>query len=115
MKLKHVLLRSAMVLAVAPGMYAIGSKAQSNPKTLTGVISDSMCGATHMIKDKSPAECTRMCVKDGQSYSLLVGKNVYTLTGHQPELDQLAGQTVTVTGKLNGNAFTVESVTPVKK
>jgi hypothetical protein len=115
MKVKNVLLRSAMALAVAPGMYATGSKAQSNPKTLTGVISDSMCGATHMIKDKSPAECTRMCVKDGQSYSLLVGKDMYTLTGHQPELDQLAGQTVTVTGKLNGNTLAVESVTKVKK
>ena len=103
-----------MVLAVVVGIYAIGSKAQANPNTLTGVISDSMCGATHMLKDKSPAECVRICVKDGQSYSLLVGKNVYTLTEHQSELDQLAGQTVTVTGKLNGNTFTVESVTPVR-
>ena len=115
MKVKNVRLRSAMVLAFAAGMYATGSKAQSNPKALTGVISDSMCGATHMVKDKTPAQCTRMCVKDGQSYSLLAGKDAYTLTGHQPQLDQLAGQTVTVTGKLNGNTFTVESVTPVKK
>jgi hypothetical protein len=115
MKAKSVLLRSAMVLAFAAGMYATASKAQSNPKTLTGVISDSMCGATHMIKDKSPAECTRICVKDGQSYSLLVGKAAYTLTGHQAELDRLAGQTVIVTGKLNGNTLTVESVTPAKK
>lgn len=103
-----------MVLAFAAGMYSTGSKAQSNPKTLTGIVSDSMCVATHMLKDKSPAECTRLCVKDGQSYALLVGKNVYTLTGHQRELDQLAGQTVTVTGRLNGNTFEVESVTPVK-
>jgi hypothetical protein len=61
MKVKSVFLRSAMVLlAFAAGMYAIGLEAQSNHKTLTG-----------MIKDKSAAECTRMCVKDGQSYSLL--------------------------------------------
>ena len=104
-----------MVLAFAAGTYSTGSKAQSNLKTLTGVVSDSMCGATHMLKDKIPAECTRLCVKDGQSYALLVGKNVYTLTGHQPELDQLAGQTVTVTGKLSGNTFAVESVAPAKK
>jgi hypothetical protein len=116
MKVKSVFLRSATVLlAFAAGMYAIGLEAQSNHKTLTGVISDSMCGATHMIKDKSAAECTRMCGKDGQSYSLLVGKDVYTLAGHQTDLDQLAGQTVTVTGKLNGNTFVVESVIPVKK
>ncbi len=115
MKVKNVLLRSAMVLAFAAGMYAIGLEAQANHKTLTGVISDSMCGATHMLKDKSPAECTRLCVKDGQSYSLLMGKDMYTLTGHQPELDKFASQTVTVTGTLNGNTFTVDSVTPVKK
>ena len=115
MKVKNAFVRSATVLAFAVGLYAIGLEAQANHKTLTGVISDSMCGATHMLKDKSPADCTRMCVKDGQSYSLLVGKDVYTLSGHQPELDQLAGQTVTVTGKLNGNTLTVESVAPVKK
>jgi hypothetical protein len=115
MKVNDVLLRSATVLAFAAGMYATGSKGQSNPKTLTGVISDSMCGATHMLKDKSATECTRICVKDGQSYSLLVGKDLYALTGHQAELDQLAGQKVTVTGKLNGNTLTVESVTPIKK
>ena len=63
-----------MVLAFAAGMYAIGLEAQANHKTLTGVISDSMCGATHMLKDKSPAECTRLCVKDGQSYSLLMAR-----------------------------------------
>jgi hypothetical protein len=115
MKVKNVFLRSAMVLAFAVGIYAIGLEAQANHKTLTGVISDSMCGATHMLKDKSPAECTRMCVKDGQRYSLLVGKDVCALTGHQLELDKLAGQMVTVTGTLNGNTFTVESVTQGNK
>jgi len=45
----------------------------------------------------------------------LNGKDMYTLTGHQPELDKFASQTVTVTGTLNGNTFTVDSVTPVKK
>ena len=32
-------------------------------KTLTGVVSDSMWGAKHMAKDKSAAECARMCIK----------------------------------------------------
>lgn len=115
MKVKDVFVRSATALAFAVGLYAIGLEAQASHKTLTGVISDSMCGATHMLKDKSPAECTRLCVKDGQSYSLLAGKDMCTSTGHQPELDQLAGQTAIVTGKLNGNTLTVESVAPVKK
>ena len=29
-----------------------------------------MCGAAHMAKDKTPAECTRMCVKDGMKLAL---------------------------------------------
>ena len=84
-------------------------------KTLTGVISDSMCGATHMAKDKSAAECTRMCVQQGQKYALVVGQKVYTLQGHEAELDKLAGQRVSVKGTASGDTLTVNSVMPVKK
>jgi hypothetical protein len=35
---------------------------------LTGVVTDSMCGVTHMAKDNTPAECTKMCVKSGRKY-----------------------------------------------
>ena len=84
-------------------------------KTFTGTISDSMCGATHMTKDKTPAECTRMCVKDGQKYALIAGRKVYTLEGHEAELDKLAGQKVTVNGKTSGDAITVASVAPSGK
>jgi len=51
-----------------------------------------------MAKDKTPADCTRMCVKDGMKYSLAVGRKVYALEGHDVELSKLAGQKVTVTG-----------------
>lgn len=37
----------------------------ANQQELTGVITGSMCGASHMAKDKTRAECTRKCVKDG--------------------------------------------------
>ena len=84
-------------------------------KTFTGTISDSMCGATHMAKDKSPAECTRMCVKDGQKYALIAGKKVYTLEGHEADLDKLAGQNVTVKGTTSGDAITVASVVATGK
>ena len=114
MKVKNVLLRSAIVLAVAPGMYATGSKAQSNPKTLTGVISDSTCGSTHMVKDKSPAECTQMCVKDGMKYALAAEKKVYTSKGHEAELAKLAGQRVTVKGTLKGDMLSVQEVAASK-
>jgi len=41
-------------------------------KILTGTVSDSMCGAHHMEKDKSVAECTRECVKKCTKDALVV-------------------------------------------
>ena len=83
-------------------------------QTLTGTLTDSMCGATHMAKDKSPTECTRMCVKDGMKYALAADKKLYTLEGHETELAKLAGQKASVKGNLKGETVTVESVTPAK-
>jgi hypothetical protein len=84
-------------------------------KTLTGVVSDAMCGKTHMAKDKTAAECTHMCVQQGQKYALVVGQKVYTLQGHEDDLNKLAGQSVTVKGSVSGDTVTVSSVTPAKK
>jgi hypothetical protein len=76
-------------------------------QTFTGTLTDSMCGATHMAKDKTPAECTRMCVKDGMKYALAADKKVYALEGHEPELAKLAGQKVTVKGTLKSDTLSV--------
>jgi hypothetical protein len=89
--------------------------ASAGPKTLTGTVSDSMCGAHHMEKDKSAAECTRECVKKGTKYALVVGKKVYTLDGHEAELDKLAGARATVKGSVMGEMVMVESVAAAKK
>jgi|SRR6267154_81569 len=83
-------------------------------QSLTGIVTDSMCGATHMAKDKTPAECTTMCVKDGMKYALAADKKLYTLEGHEAALATLAGQKVTVTGTVNGDTLTVTSVTAAK-
>ena len=88
---------------------------QSKTLTLTGVVSDSACGATHNMKNMTAAECTGMCVKAGQKYALVVGKDIYTLQGHEAELAKVAGANVTVTGAVNGKTVTVESVTAAKK
>ena len=68
-----------------------------------------------MAKDKSPAECARMCVKQGMKYALVVGSKVYTLEGHEAELDKLAGEKVTVKGGVTGGTLAVQSVVPAKK
>ena len=79
-------------------------------KTLTGVVSDSMCGAKHMAKNKTPAECTRECVKAGSDYALVVGKEVYVLKGDQTAIDKFAGNRATVKGAVSGNTVTVQSI-----
>src|SRR5437016_7629813 len=91
------------------------AEASSGSKKLTGTVSDAMCGAHHMEKDKSAAECTRECVKKGTKYALIVGKKVYTLDGHEAELDKLAGERATVKGSVMGEMVMVESVAPAKK
>jgi hypothetical protein len=69
------------VLTAAQMQWPAGSrtKAESSatPKTLIGIVSDSVCGAQHMEKDKTPAECTRVCVKQSMKYALVVDKKVY--------------------------------------
>ena len=108
---------SAMVMAAQMQMpdNSANKQASAATNTLTGMVSDSMCGAHHMAKDKSPAECTRMCVKQGQKYALVVGQKVYTLEGHEDDLDKLAGQRVTVKGTVSGDTVNVASVTAAKK
>lgn len=68
-----------------------------------------------MAKDKSATECTRTCVKQGTKYALVVGKKVYTLEGHEAELDKLAGTRATVKGKVMGEMLMVESLATAKK
>jgi hypothetical protein len=79
-------------------------------KTLTGTVSDAMCGKTHMMQGASAAKCTRECVKAGTDYALVVGDKVYTLKGDKAAIDKFAGAHVVVKGKLSGSTVTVESI-----
>ncbi|HZU42600.1 MAG TPA: hypothetical protein VE994_08015 [Terriglobales bacterium] len=108
---------SAVVLSVVlcSGMlFAQGkSKAKEAPSravTMSGVVSDAMCGAKHMMQDKSAAECTRECVKKGSKFALVSGDKLYTLEGHEAELDKYAGQRVTISGTMKGDTITVNAV-----
>ena len=126
MKMRTTIL---MITLIAGGTFALSageaiaqtpdsdqaSQPAGTQKTLTGVVSDAMCGKTHMAKDKTAAECTRMCVQQGQKYALVVGQKVYTLQGHEDDLNKLAGERVSVKGKISGDSVTVNSVTAAKK
>ena len=107
----------AVLLAAGTG-WAQAKGKKSDPKagdSYTGTISDTMCGAKHMMAGSSDAECTRACVKQGSDYALVVGDKVYTLKGDAAELDKFAGQKVKVTGKLDGKTLQASAVAPAGK
>lgn len=83
-------------------------------QTMTGKVSDSMCGAKHGMGG-GEVKCTRECVKGGSKYALVVGDKVYTLeTSDKASLDklnELAGASAKVTGDVKGDVITVKSVT----
>jgi len=81
---------------------------------LSGIVTDTDCGATHGTKTHGDAQCTRLCVKMGADYALAVGKYVYVLRGHEVQLNEFAGDRVMIRGtKDRGNTIEVESVVPV--
>jgi hypothetical protein len=101
----------ALVTALACSTVVTAFAADS--QTLTGVVSDSMCGAKHVMKG-SDAACTKACVEHGANYALVSGDKVYTLDGDKEELGKYAGQSVTVTGAVDGDKIKVESVKAAK-
>ena len=100
------------LLSIAVTITIAAAKAQ----TFTGEISDSMCGAKHMMANK--ADCTRACISKGSNYALVVGDKVYTLqTSDKAALDQLnslAGENAKVTGTATGDTIEVSKVAPAK-
>ncbi len=87
-------------------------------ETYTGEVSDSMCGAEHMMKG-SKADCTRACVAKGSNYALVVGDKVYTLETNDKivlsKLNDLAGQRARISGKADGaDSIVVNGVAPAK-
>jgi hypothetical protein len=92
----------------------LAAPAWAADKTITGKVSDAMCGAKHQMAGNDAA-CTRTCVKGGSKYALVVGDKVYTLeTADKAALDKLndlAGASASVTGEVKDDTIEVKSVT----
>ena len=101
----------ALIVLVLLSLFAFAA-----PQTLTGTITDTMCGKKHMIAGNSDAECTRECMKSkGEwTYGLVVDDKVYTLTGDSKKFDSLVGRRATVTGEVTGTKVTVQTITAAK-
>lgn len=95
--------------------FTIAASAAAQPTTMTGVVSDAMCGAHHMMKDATAAQCTRVCVKQGSDFALVVGDKVYTLQGDKSQIDKYAGQSVTVKGDVTGTTLKVTALEASKE
>jgi hypothetical protein len=87
------------------------SQSSSPPVTVSGVISDSHCGAKHATESGNvPAQCARVCTRRGANYVVLDGDTTYILVGSQVTFDAFAGQRAQVTGTLEGNTLKVASI-----
>ena len=99
----------AIFLTGAALLMAAGEK-----KTLTGVITDEMCGSDHkMMNVKPDSKCVTECIKMGSKYALLSGSTVYSLSD-QKTPEKFAGKKVSVTGNVDGKNIKVSSITEAK-
>jgi hypothetical protein len=95
-----------------------GSAAQ---KTLTGEISDSMCGASHAgmgEMGKDPKECTTSCVKGGATYVFVSKGKVYAIQNQDfNTLASNAGAKVQLAGDVGKDrkTITVTKIAPAGK
>lgn len=102
LKVAPALVLSGLIIfsALAAGTWASTIAVnKSTAVSLTGIVSDSLCGSDHGIKARGDAECTRMCVELGAQYALVVGRRLYILQGHSADLDRFAGRPVRVKGR----------------
>jgi hypothetical protein len=90
-------------------------------QTLSGEISDSMCGASHAgmgEMGKNPKECTTGCVKAGGKYVFVSNGKVYGIQNQDfGTLAANAGAKVQVTGDVDkdGKSITLTKIAPASK
>jgi hypothetical protein len=93
---------------------SVGAAFAQSSQAITGTVTDAMCGAHHMMQGKTPAQCTRECVRQGSDFALASGDKVYVLKGDKSQFDKFAGQNVTVKGRVEGKTLIVDSITATK-
>jgi hypothetical protein len=106
-----------MVKIICISLAAAIALAAESPKTFTGVVTDTMCGAKPhkaMMKDKPDSECVRLCAHGQFSYALLDGATLTKLSDQKTPA-KYAGQPVRVTGVYDekNKMIKVASIEPV--
>ena len=89
--------KATVTLLFGVALLAAAGRAQ----TFTGLITDTMCGASHTMNIKPDEKCVRECVKMDPTkwkYALLLEKNLLVLSDQQAP-EKFAGRRVKVTGR----------------
>jgi len=74
-----------------------------------GTISDSKCGAAHADASEKSMKCVNACVKGGRE-AVLVSEGKVLKIANQDKVAAHLGHKVTVTGKMDGDTITVDTV-----
>lgn len=108
------------ILCCAGLLAGLGTFASAATMTMTGEISDSGCGASHAKmmashKGLTARQCTLTCVKNGGKYVFVSDGKVYNISNQSfAALQQRAGETVQLTGDMNGDNITVTKIAAKK-
>jgi hypothetical protein len=107
------------ILAGIASALLVAGFALAADQTMTGQISDSMCGRSHKAAVEhgganakmSDADCVKACIGKGAKYVFVSGGKVYEIANQDfASLADHAGHTVKLTGAVSGNAVTVSSI-----
>ena len=113
---------TSRLLCCAGLLASLASFASAAEMSMNGTISDSMCGASHakmmaMHKDmKTDRACAMGCVKAGAKYVFVSadGKVYQIANQDSASVMKNAGESVSMTGDVNGDTITVSKLTMMK-
>lgn len=95
------------VLMLVAAMVVFGCLAWA--ETITGTVSDSMCGMKHAKASAAAAACVKKCAAGGAKLVVVSKGKVYS-TDNQDKLQGHEGEAVTVTGTVTGDSIAIDSV-----
>ena len=101
-----------LAAAMLGTMFAVGAFADE----MTGVISDSHCGAAHSEASAQAKACVTKCVKNGSAPVFVSDGKVYQIEkDSQSKVMNHLGDKVTVEAKMEGDTLEIQSVKPAEE
>jgi hypothetical protein len=76
----------------------------------TGFVSESKCGAAHVDGSEKSVNCVKACIKGGAKPVLVADGKVLKIANTDKVEEALYGLKVKVTGNLEGDTVTIESI-----